>query len=145
MTQLKALASAAAVASIAFIGAASADTLGDVQARGTLNCGVTTGLAGFAAPDDQGNWTGLDVDITIGSSPSAQSVVLPAGTYGRPELTLSERWSRKGVAVAIVAAADRKSLLLLGLVLLVCVMFLGNAVAAAVRDRRRELGVLAAG
>jgi general L-amino acid transport system substrate-binding protein len=63
MTQLKALASAAAVASIAFIGAASADTLGDVQARGTLNCGVTTGLAGFAAPDDQGNWTGLDVDM----------------------------------------------------------------------------------
>jgi general L-amino acid transport system substrate-binding protein len=63
MKQLKMLASAAAVASIAFIGAAQADTLGDVQARGTLNCGVTTGLAGFAAPDDQGNWTGLDVDM----------------------------------------------------------------------------------
>jgi len=63
MKQLKLLASVAAVASIAFIGAANADTLGDVQARGTLNCGVTTGLAGFAAPDDQGNWTGLDVDM----------------------------------------------------------------------------------
>jgi general L-amino acid transport system substrate-binding protein len=63
MTQLKLLASAAAVASIALVGTASADTLGDVQGRGTLNCGVTTGLAGFAAPDDQGNWTGLDVDM----------------------------------------------------------------------------------
>ena len=63
MKQLKLLASAAAVASVALIGAANADTLSDVQARGTLNCGVTTGLAGFAAPDDQGNWTGLDVDM----------------------------------------------------------------------------------
>jgi general L-amino acid transport system substrate-binding protein len=63
MKQLKLLASAAAVASFAVIGAANADTLGDVQARGTLNCGVTTGLAGFASPDDQGNWTGLDVDM----------------------------------------------------------------------------------
>src|SRR3546814_2002047 len=43
--------------------AAGAATLDDVKARGTLNCGVTTGLAGFAAPDDQGNWKGLDVDM----------------------------------------------------------------------------------
>jgi general L-amino acid transport system substrate-binding protein len=63
MKQWKLLASAAAVASVAMIGLAKADTLGDVQKRGTLNCGVTTGLAGFAAPDDQGKWTGLDVDM----------------------------------------------------------------------------------
>jgi putative ABC transport system permease protein len=87
--------------------------------------------------------TGLDVDITIGSSPEPQTVVLPAGKGGRPELRLSEGWSRKGVAVLIVNAADRKSVLLFGLILLVCALFLGNAVAAAVRDRRRELAVLA--
>ncbi len=63
MKQLKLLASVAAVAAIAFVGSASAATLADVQARGSLNCGVTTGLAGFAAPDDQGNWAGLDVDL----------------------------------------------------------------------------------
>ena len=63
MKQWKLLASAAAVASVAMIGWAKADTLSDVQGRGTLNCGVTTGLAGFAAPDDQGKWTGLDVDM----------------------------------------------------------------------------------
>jgi general L-amino acid transport system substrate-binding protein len=63
MKQWKLLASAAAVASVAMVGWAKADTLGDVQGRGTLNCGVTTGLAGFAAPDDQGKWTGLDVDM----------------------------------------------------------------------------------
>ncbi len=63
MKQWKFLASAAAVAAVAMAGPAKADTLSDVQGRGTLNCGVTTGLAGFAAPDDQGKWTGLDVDM----------------------------------------------------------------------------------
>lgn len=87
--------------------------------------------------------TGLDVDITVGSSPEPQTVVLPAGKGGRPELRLFEGWSRKGVAVQIVTASDRKSLVLFGLILLVCALFLGNAVAAAVRDRRRELAVLA--
>jgi general L-amino acid transport system substrate-binding protein len=34
-----------------------------IKARGQLVCGVNTGLAGFAATDSQGNWTGFDVDI----------------------------------------------------------------------------------
>ncbi|MBV1868264.1 MAG: amino acid ABC transporter substrate-binding protein [Marinosulfonomonas sp.] len=44
-------------------GTASAATLDDVKARGKLNCGVTTGLAGFASPDANGNWEGFDVDV----------------------------------------------------------------------------------
>ena len=44
-------------------GAANADTLSDVTDRGTLNCGVTTGLVGFAAPDANGVWTGFDVGV----------------------------------------------------------------------------------
>ena len=44
-------------------GAAAAATLDDVKARGTLNCGVTTGLVGFAAPDANGNWDGFDVGV----------------------------------------------------------------------------------
>jgi len=63
MKILTLVASAAAVAAFAFIGSASADTLSDVQGRGSLNCGTNTGLAGFAAPDNQGNWIGLDVDV----------------------------------------------------------------------------------
>ncbi|SHF73699.1 L-glutamine-binding protein /L-glutamate-binding protein /L-aspartate-binding protein /L-asparagine-binding protein [Loktanella atrilutea] len=43
--------------------AASAATLDDVKARGHLNCGVTTGLTGFAAPDANGVWEGFDVDV----------------------------------------------------------------------------------
>ncbi|MBP5855860.1 amino acid ABC transporter substrate-binding protein [Marivibrio halodurans] len=42
---------------------ANAATLDDVKAKGYLDCGVTTGLAGFASPDDEGNWTGFDVDF----------------------------------------------------------------------------------
>ncbi len=44
-------------------GAAAAATLDDVKARGTLNCGVTTGLVGFAAPDANGVWEGFDVAV----------------------------------------------------------------------------------
>ena len=43
--------------------AASATTLDDVKAKGFLQCGVNTGLAGFSAPNDKGEWTGLDVDF----------------------------------------------------------------------------------
>jgi putative ABC transport system permease protein len=86
--------------------------------------------------------TGLDVEITMGASPSAQTVVLPAGSYSRPQLRLSEEWTRKGVAALIVAAADRKSVALFLLILVVCVLFLANAVSAAVRDRSPELGIL---
>ncbi len=38
-------------------------TLQGVRDRGTLSCGVSQGLPGFSAPDDKGNWTGLDVDV----------------------------------------------------------------------------------
>lgn len=44
-------------------GAASAGTLDDVKARGKLNCGVTTGLVGFAAPNANGEWEGFDVAV----------------------------------------------------------------------------------
>ena len=43
--------------------AASAATLDDVKARGSLNCGVTTGLTGFAAPNASGEWEGFDVGV----------------------------------------------------------------------------------
>ncbi len=38
-------------------------TLKSVQEKGYLQCGVNTGLAGFAAPDSNGKWVGLDVDM----------------------------------------------------------------------------------
>ncbi|WP_323040768.1 amino acid ABC transporter substrate-binding protein [Gemmobacter sp.] len=44
-------------------GFASAATLDDVKARGTLNCGVSTGVNGFSAPDSNGVWQGFDVAV----------------------------------------------------------------------------------
>ena len=58
---LSGLVGAAALAVAA--SAASAATLDDVKAKGHVQCGVNTGLAGFAAPNDQGQWTGFDVDL----------------------------------------------------------------------------------
>ncbi|MEP2474772.1 amino acid ABC transporter substrate-binding protein [Roseobacter sp.] len=43
--------------------AAAAGTLDDVKTRGKLNCGVSTGLVGFAAPDANGEWKGFDVAV----------------------------------------------------------------------------------
>ena len=79
-----------------------------------------------------------------GSSPSPVTIDLPAGKFGQPPLTLSENWVKKGVAVAILNAVDKASVALFTLILVVCVLFVGNAATAAVRGRRRELGVLAA-
>ena len=38
-------------------------TFDKVKQAGQVVCGVNTGLAGFAMPDNQGHYTGLDVDI----------------------------------------------------------------------------------
>ncbi len=38
-------------------------TLDAIKQRGQLLCGVSTGVAGFSAPDAKGKWSGLDVDV----------------------------------------------------------------------------------
>ena len=55
-----------AVAGFAITGIGQAGTLDDVRARGHLQCGINTGLAGFAFTDDQGNWRGFDVALCKG-------------------------------------------------------------------------------
>jgi putative ABC transport system permease protein len=88
--------------------------------------------------------TGLDVDVVAGSSPSPVTIDVPAGKFGQPPLTLSQDWVKEGVAVAILRAVDKTSVALYVLILVVCGLFVANAATAAVRGRRRELGVLAA-
>jgi general L-amino acid transport system substrate-binding protein len=60
---------------VASIAGAWAGTLDTVKQRGTLVCGVSTGFAGFSAPDSQGNFKGLDVDYCK---------ALAAGVLGDP-------------------------------------------------------------
>jgi ABC-type antimicrobial peptide transport system permease subunit len=86
--------------------------------------------------------TGLDVDITVGSSPTPMLIHLRAGEFGRPALTVQEGWVKKGVAVVILRAIDSKSLALFLLVLVVSGFFLANGALASVRARRTEIGTL---
>lgn len=53
----------AAAAVTALSTAASAATVDDVKAKDFVQCGVSQGLPGFSNPDEQGNWTGIDVDV----------------------------------------------------------------------------------
>jgi general L-amino acid transport system substrate-binding protein len=72
-------------------GAANAATLDDVKARGTLNCGVNSaGLIGFAFADDQGNWTGFDVDYCRAV---AAAVFGDASKVNYVPLTATERFT----------------------------------------------------
>jgi hypothetical protein len=93
--------------------------------------------------EDIAEATGLDVEVMLGASGAPQTIDVPAGKFGRPELRLAENWAKKGVAAQIVQAVDRKSAVLFGLILVVCALFLTNAVGAAVADRRRDLAILA--
>jgi general L-amino acid transport system substrate-binding protein len=64
LNKLKTL--AAAVAALSALMAAPAHagkTLDNIKAKGQVVCGVNTGLAGFAAADSAGKWSGLDVDV----------------------------------------------------------------------------------
>jgi len=46
-----------------FSTSAVADTLDDVKKNDHVKCGVSTGLAGFSAVDEKGNYQGIDVDV----------------------------------------------------------------------------------
>ncbi|WP_280879087.1 FtsX-like permease family protein [Streptomyces pseudovenezuelae] len=78
----------------------------------------------------------LEVDVTIGSSPTLRTVALS------PKAHVTERWVDKGVALRILKAVDTKSAILFLLVLVVCALFLGQAALASVRSRRTEIGTL---
>jgi general L-amino acid transport system substrate-binding protein len=70
--------------------AASADTLESVKKKGILNCGVSTGIAGFSATDSNGMWKGLDVD---GCKAVASAVLGDASKIKYVPLTAKERFT----------------------------------------------------
>ncbi len=69
---------------------AAASTLEEVQKRGELQCGVSTGLPGFSATDEKGNWKGLDVD---GCKAIAAAVLGDAGKIKYIPLNAKERFT----------------------------------------------------
>jgi len=130
----------------AFRDVPAADPISVVRVRvaGVTGPGATSRARINAVALQIAQRTGLDVDVVAGSSPSPVTIGLPADKFGQPALTLSQNWVKEGVALAILDAVDRQSVTLFTLILVVCVLFVGNAATAAVRARRRELGVLAA-
>ncbi|MGH6720238.1 MAG: transporter substrate-binding domain-containing protein, partial [Alphaproteobacteria bacterium] len=57
------IAAAATAMMVGLAGQAEAGpTLDAIKAKGFLQCGVNTGLAGFGNPDESGNWSGFDID-----------------------------------------------------------------------------------
>ncbi len=63
MKLLATFGAAVVIAGLAAGNAHAQSTLDAVKSKGFIQCGVNTGLAGFAAPDSQGVWKGIDVDI----------------------------------------------------------------------------------
>lgn len=53
----------AVLLAVGLAGPATAGKLDEVQKRGTLKCGVSTGVVGFSAPDAKGVWKGFDVGM----------------------------------------------------------------------------------
>jgi general L-amino acid transport system substrate-binding protein len=51
------------VGSTALTSAWAGKTLDGVRQRGQVQCGVSTGVAGFSAADAKGQWTGFDADL----------------------------------------------------------------------------------
>lgn len=63
MTKIKWPAAAVLLTIFFITSSAHALTKDDVQKRGYVQCGVSTGIPGFSVPDEKGNWVGMDVDI----------------------------------------------------------------------------------
>lgn len=78
-----------------------AGTLDTVKQRGTLQCGVSEGVAGFSDKDAQGNWRGFDVDFCRAL---AAAVLGDKGKVAFTPLSASERFEAlKGGKVDLLA------------------------------------------
>jgi putative ABC transport system permease protein len=86
--------------------------------------------------------TGLAVDIVVGSSPRPIQVDLPAGTFGRPDLVVSEGWSVKGIAYRFSRALQIQDVALFAVALLGALALVAQTAFVAVRRRRHEFAVL---
>jgi general L-amino acid transport system substrate-binding protein len=75
---------------VALASANAGETLDAIKAKGFIQCGVNTGLAGFGAPDDAGKWSGLDIDVCRGI---AAAVFGDADAAKYTPLTAKERFT----------------------------------------------------
>ncbi|WP_158969537.1 amino acid ABC transporter substrate-binding protein [Chachezhania sediminis] len=74
--RMRLLTTMAAVVGLTATGAAAADLLDEIKDRGELTCGTLDYLAGVGYLDDNGNWSGFDVDFCKAAS---------AAIFGTPD------------------------------------------------------------
>jgi general L-amino acid transport system substrate-binding protein len=63
MKKIHVIASDMAVCTLLSSAVFAGSTLNSVKKKGFVQCGVNTGVPGFATTDDKGNWKGIDVDV----------------------------------------------------------------------------------
>ena len=90
MKKITTIASAVAIFAAASATAYAGATLDAVKKKGFVQCGVNTGVPGFASADDKGNWTGIDVDVCRAV---AAAVFSDAGKVKYTPLTAKERFT----------------------------------------------------
>jgi hypothetical protein len=94
--------------------------------------------------------TGLQVVVTLGSSPQPTLVYVPGVGFGElgadqtiaPIGWVEERWIHIGVGLTYLNQLGSTRLLLLGAVLAVCLGYLAVAFSALVSSQRREFAIL---
>ncbi|MDI7274686.1 MAG: ABC transporter permease [Anaerolineae bacterium] len=82
--------------------------------------------------------TGLQVDTTLGSSPTPLLVHLPGVGY------VEEPWVKTGVSITVHRGFDRADLVLFGAMLAVLGLYVFSLSSISILSRRREVGLLAA-
>ena len=105
----------------------SAGTLEDVKSRGELRCVVSTGIAGFAYPDESGTWKGFDIDFcrataaaVLGDSSKMKAVTSTGKTrftklnsgegdvlWGNKTITFSRDVGVKVTFVGVITTMDK--------------------------------------
>lgn len=90
MTTKTLIAAGVVAAAFATTSAFAGATFDAVKKKGFVQCGVSTGLPGFSAADDKGNWAGMDVDVCRAV---AAAVLGDAGAVKYTPLTAKERFT----------------------------------------------------
>jgi len=79
--------------------------------------------------------TGLEVDVVVGSSPQRVLVYIPGLGY------VEEQWIQKGVNLKITREVKRANLVLFGVMLVSCGLYILNTTLVSAMGRRREVAL----
>jgi cell division protein FtsX len=85
--------------------------------------------------------TGLQVDVVAGSSPRRVLVHIPGYEDVPPLGYVEEQWIQKGVNLTVGRQVKRGNLLLFGVMLVACSLYILNTALMSVLGRRREVAL----